>query len=40
MEKNRICTSQVQEFETEHIRQVRKLAAECMVLKKMMERCH
>lgn len=34
MEKNRIRTSQVQEFETEHIRQVRRLAAECMVLLK------
>ena len=34
MEKKRICTPQVQKFETEHIRQVRKLAAECMVLLK------
>lgn len=34
MEKNRINTSEIQEFETEHIRQVRRLASECMVLLK------
>ncbi len=34
MEKNRINTPEVQEFETKHIGRVRKLAPECMVLLK------